>query len=101
MLICEKCSKQIPEYAVYCPYCGTQQRKEPVKKQQRKKGTGRIYQKGNVWATRLIIGWKLGEDGRKHGISKVKSGFHSWEEADAYLSEQRQLRMMEANENDL
>ena len=100
-MICDKCSKQIPGYAVYCPFCGTQRREERIKRKIRKKGTGRIYQKGDVWATRLIIGWKLGEDRRKHEISKVKSGFQSWKEADVYLSEQRRLRMMEADENDL
>lgn len=40
---CIKCQKPLPDDAVYCPYCGKKQTKEPRKSLKRANGTGTVY----------------------------------------------------------
>jgi integrase len=46
---CKKCNRQIPDDAMFCPYCGTRQTAEPRKHRKRANGTGTIYKRqGNL-----------------------------------------------------
>lgn len=40
---CIKCKKEIPEHAVFCPWCGKKQAREPRKALRRANGTGTVY----------------------------------------------------------
>lgn len=43
MLFCLKCKKPLPEGALFCPYCGKKQAKEPRKALKRANGLGSVY----------------------------------------------------------
>ena len=43
MLFCLKCKKPLPEGALFCPYCGKKQTKEPRKALKRANGLGSVY----------------------------------------------------------
>ena len=86
-LLCKKCSRVIPDDAIYCPYCAQDQRK-PIRKRReirRENGTGSVYKradpKARPWAAvgpmskrgkRLIIGYFATAQEAKDAIEKYR-----------------------------
>ena len=93
---CVKCKKQIPDGALYCPWCGKKQ--SATKKAARKRGNGQgaAYKRGNYWEARVVIGWKIGgEPPHKIPVYKTKGGFATKKEAVNYLPELLKVKIIE------
>ena len=59
-MICnnQKCCREIPEDAVFCPYCGRKQQKPKQKTKSRGNGLGTVYKlKNGKYAAVKTIGW--------------------------------------------
>ena len=58
---CIKCKKELPEGAVYCPYCGKKQVAAPKKHRKRANGTGTVYKmagkRAKPWAAQKNGVW--------------------------------------------
>lgn len=75
---CVKCKKDIPEDAIFCPYCGKKQQSEKKKKKKRANGTGSVIRKpGN----------------RSKPWEAQKSGVYIGAYATKYEAEQALLRL--------
>jgi integrase len=55
-----------------------------MKGRTRPNGTGTAYKRGKTWTARVVIGWKLAEDGRSIPIYRTKGGFQTKREALEY-----------------
>ena len=84
---CIKCKKEIPDGALYCPWCGKKQ--SATKKFERKRGNGQgtAYKRGGAWTAQVVIGWKVPqrEGGRPIPIKRTKGGFQSKKDALLYI----------------
>ena len=90
MLNCPRCSREIPDDAVLCCYCGRViVRKAPSKIHQRPNGTGCAFQrKGQkTWTAQYTVptGWYLDENGKRHRKYKTKGGFKTKADALNYI----------------
>ena len=52
-----KCAREIPEDAVFCPYCGRKQLRPKRKTKSRGNGLGTVYKKGDRWIAVKTVGW--------------------------------------------
>lgn len=52
-----KCVREIPEDAVFCPYCGRKQLRPKRKTKSRGNGLGSVYKKGDKWIAVKTVGW--------------------------------------------
>lgn len=90
-MICQKCRKDSPQDAAFCPYCG---RKLSPGKERRKKsrgnGTGCAYYDPihRYWIAQVVDGYREPEDKTKQLIpaKKTKGGFKRREDALAYCA---------------
>ena len=56
----QKCNKEIPEGAVYCPWCGRKQQREQQHRKSRGNGLGSVYKlPNNKWAAVKTVGWTV------------------------------------------
>lgn len=88
MLNCKKCQSPLPEGALFCPWCGTQQIKEQKKQntKSRGNGTGTVFRRPNgTWIAMKTLGWEIDGQGKKHRTTVSKSGFKTKREAVNYL----------------
>lgn len=88
MLNCKKCQSPMPEGAMFCPWCGTQQIKEQKKQntKSRGNGTGTVFKRPNgTWIAMKTLGWEIDSQGKKHRTTVSKSGFKTKREAVNYL----------------
>ena len=94
-MICKKCSKEIPDDAKMCCYCG---RKYIIERKntKRAKGEGTAYKRGNTWTAQVTIGWKelppldlnIPENTKRRvQIHRTKGGFKTKNEALLYCRE--------------
>lgn len=78
---CVKCKKQIPDGALYCPWCGKKQAITKRRASKRPNGTGSAYQRGKTWTAAVTIGYELieQEDGSVKRVARkeTKGGFPS------------------------
>ena len=81
--LCVKCSHELPQEAVWCPWCGRKQTKAPVRR--RGNGTGTIWRRGNGYIATKIIGYAPQPDGTRRRITKSKSGLRTRKEAEEWL----------------
>lgn len=80
-MTCRKCEKEIPDGAVFCPWCGTRQEKLTGKRHRRGNGLGTAYKRGNTWTARVVVGWKTVEGRQATPIYRTKGGFPTKREA--------------------
>ncbi len=88
MLVCKKCSAELPDTALFCAQCGFKlaDNKVPTrKKKTRGNGQGSVYKDGATWRAQVTIG--IDENGKQ--IYRKKRGFKTKKEAIEYLNELR------------
>lgn len=85
---CIKCGVDLPDGAVFCHMCGRKQT-PPAPKRQRTKargnGTGTAYKRGKTWTARIVLGYYVGDDGKRHARTANRGGFASKKEALDYI----------------
>lgn len=85
---CIKCGVDLPDGAVFCHMCGRKQT-PPAPKRQRTKargnGTGTAYKRGKTWTARIILGYYVGDDGKRHARTANRGGFATKKEALDYI----------------
>ena len=60
MVNCLKCNKEIPEGAVFCPWCGRKQTRDSRKTKSRGNGLGTVYKlPSGKWAAVKTVGWTV------------------------------------------
>ena len=87
MKTCVKCSKDIPDDALYCPSCGASQQPQKKSRKKRGNGEGTVYRlpDGSYKAVKTV-GYQLDNESHKAIRKRVtKSGFKTKKEALAYL----------------
>ena len=84
-MLCRKCEKEIPEGAVFCPWCGVKQAVPQRKPKSRGNGTGSVYRSGKTWTAEVTLGYTLREDGTMKRVFKRKKGFATKKEAHEYI----------------
>ena len=86
-MICPRCSREIPDDAVLCCYCGRSiVKKGAARKHQRGNGTGTAFKRGKSWTAIYTVGWRRDDEGVNHQIRITKGGFKTKNEALAYCS---------------
>ena len=87
-MICTRCTREIPDDAAMCCYCGrVYKRKPPSRVHQRANGTGTAYKTGKGWMAEVTIGWVVDKDGKRHRRRLRKSGFKTRTDALEYTAE--------------
>lgn len=81
---CPKCSRELPDDASFCCYCGYKLHRDK-KKTRTANGTGYVFKRGKTWTVRVTVGWKDLEEGKKTPIQKYKGGFATKAEAIKYV----------------
>lgn len=81
---CRKCSRALPEDAIFCCYCGVKQ-EITRKRRKRSNGTGTVFRYRNGWAIEYTEGWEIvGDDLRRK--THRKTGFKSSKDAEDALA---------------
>ena len=85
---CRKCKREIPPDALYCPYCGVEQKpsKRTSKPRTRPNGSGTAFKRGKTWTARVVVGWKAVDGMKSLPIYRSKGGFSTKREALEYCS---------------
>ena len=52
-----KCGREIPDYSVFCLYCGRKQQRPQRKTNSRGNGLGTVYKRGDKWIAEKTVGW--------------------------------------------
>ena len=88
-MICKKCQRQVPEDAVFCPYCGLKIKRNNVstKGRTRPNGAGTAYKRGRTWTAAVVVGWKVNEENHALPIKRTKGGFPTKRDALAHCRE--------------
>lgn len=82
-MICKKCSNEIQESWIACPYCGkVLKKKKPAQKRGNKQGS--VYKRGDTWTARVTLETYT-KDGKVYQKRASKGGFATRTEAMAYL----------------
>lgn len=91
-MLCAKCLRDAPPDALYCPWCGRklEPTRKPRKPKARPNGSGSAYRRGKTWTAQVVVGWKLGEDGRARPVYRTRGGFKTKREALEYCPVLRQ-----------
>lgn len=90
---CRKCSRALPEDAIFCCYCGADQRARERTPRGKGNGTGSIYKRADRpgWCVAVTLSYKVssGPDGTSSVRQKrhTKSGFRTKKDANEYLSQ--------------
>lgn len=90
-MACRKCRAEIPQDAIYCPYCGIKQERPTRKPKTRPNGTGTAYRRGKTYTAKVTVGYEtvVGEDGRprKRQVRITKGGFKKKSDALEYCQQ--------------
>ena len=77
---CRKCSRALPEDAVYCCYCGVKQVLAKKKATKRSNGTGSVRKRGKTW-TAIGPAKTIFKDGKIVTYRPTQGGFSTRTEA--------------------
>ena len=81
---CRKCSRGLPDDAIYCCYCGVKQ-EITRKRRKRSNGSGAVFRYRGGWAIEYTEGWEIsGEDLRRK--RHRKTGFKTSKDAEDALA---------------
>ena len=89
-MLCPKCTKAIPDDAVYCCYCGKPVARQKRQSARRPSGTGSVYKRGKTWAVSVVSGWKIDATGKYIPVRKYRGGFKTKADAINYTETLRQ-----------
>lgn len=91
MFNCIKCFTELPEGALFCPFCGKRQAPQQRMTTKRGNGEGSVYKRGKYWEAAVVLGYK--QEGEKTvAVRRNKCGFKTKREALEYLPVLRQDR---------
>lgn len=83
-MLCPRCSRDVPDDANLCCYCGRVFVKK-ASKSSRINGAGTAVKRGSTWEARVVIGWKWDEESGKFKPDRPsKRGFATKKEALEY-----------------
>lgn len=83
-MLCPRCSREIPDDANLCCYCGRVFSKSTGKRT-RPNGSGSARKRGNTWQASVVIGWIWDENKQKFKPDRpTKDGFSTKKEALEY-----------------
>lgn len=84
---CRKCSRALPEDAIFCCYCGV---KQEITRKHRKRanGTGTVFRYRGGWVVEYTEGWEV-VDGELRRKTRRKYGFKTSKDAEDALAEIR------------
>ena len=84
---CRKCSRALPEDAIFCCYCGV---KQEITRKHRKRanGTGTVFRYRGGWVVEYTEGWEV-VDGDLRRKTRRKYGFKTSKDAEDALAEIR------------
>lgn len=82
-MICSRCSREIPDDARLCCYCGRVFERRAARRS-RANGEGYVYQRGKSWYCRVTVGWVERPGQRPLQLYRTKGGFRTRAEAAAY-----------------
>ena len=87
-MVCKKCKKEIPDGAVFCPWCGIKQQREQTKRV-RSNGEGSVFQRAGQksWTAEISIY----QDGQRYRAAK--SGFKTRRAALEYMPQLREVAL--------
>lgn len=86
-MTCKKCSSNLPENALYCPFCGSKQiLNKSQKTKSRGNGQGTAIKRGKTYTAILTVGYTL--EGKP--IKRTKGGFKTKKEALEYIPKLRE-----------
>lgn len=85
MTACKKCKKDIPDGAVFCPWCGMRQERQKGVKT-RANGTGTAFKRGKTWTAVITVEYVAGADGKPKRKTRTKGGFATKTDALLYCA---------------
>ena len=82
-MTCPKCSRETPPDALFCPWCGRSLKptKYTHRPRTRPNGAGSAYRRGKYWTAQVVVGWKVGEDGKARPVYRTRGGFRTKRDA--------------------
>lgn len=83
-MVCIKCAAQLPDGALYCPWCGKKQTATERKGRKRANGEGSVFRYRAGWRAQIVVGYKL-VDGKSTPVRRTKAGFQTKRAALEYL----------------
>lgn len=84
---CRKCSRPLPDGALFCPFCGAKQVRER-RAHSRGNGMGTVYKRGSTWYAQITVGHKIMERNgelRLQSVRATKGGFPTKRAALEYI----------------
>lgn len=87
---CIKCAREIPEDALFCPYCSRKQAADTSRRRLRGSGQGSVYKFEKGWRVEIVLGYEstMDESGKLHKkrLTHTKAGFAKKQDAINYIA---------------